>query len=139
MAFEVLEHTADIALHVTSMTLEELFADAGRGLASLIVENPEAIELRKAIVIELEAEDIEGLFVDWLRELIYRFETEHQLYREFSIDVGDGNRRLRAECRGEAVDWTRHQPDNEVKAVTYHQLRVSRTATGWDAHVIFDI
>src|SRR5438046_2192551 len=118
MTFEVFEHTADIGLHVTAATLEQLFADAGRAVATLIIENQETIELRQAITIEIEAEDVEGLFVDWLRELIYRFETDHLLCREFSIELTDGNRRLRAECRGEPIDWTRHEPDHEVKAVT---------------------
>jgi len=139
MTFEVFEHTADIGLHVTAATLEQLFVDAGRGVASLIIENPDTIELRQTVTIDLEAEHVEGLFVDWLRELIYRFETEHVLCRDFSIHVSDGNRRLRAECRGELVDWTRHEPDHELKAVTYHQLRVAQTATGWEANMIFDI
>ena len=140
MTFEVFEHTADIGLHVTAATLEQLFAEAGRGVASLIIENPETIELRQTVTISLEAEHVEGLFIDWLRELIYRFETDHLLCREFSIQLNHDHRRLRAECRGEPVDWTRHQPDNELKAVTYHQLRVARTESGgWEAHVILDI
>ena len=97
MTFEVFEHTADIGLHVTAATLAQLFADAGRGVASLIIENFETIELRQTVTIDLEAEHVEGLFVDWLRELIYSFETEHVLCRDFSIHVSDGNRRLRAE------------------------------------------
>lgn len=139
MVFEVVEHTADVGLRVTAESLEQLFAEAGRAVASLIIENPESIGLGRSVTIELEAEDVEGLFVDWLRELIYRFETEHLLLRDFSIHISDGNRRLRAECRGELADWSRHLPGNELKAVTYHQLRVAHTATGWQAEVIVDI
>ena len=92
-------------MHVTAATLAQLFADAGRGVASLIIENPDTIELRQTVTIDLEAEHVEGLFVDWLRELIYRFETDDLLCREFSIQLNDANRRLRAECRGERVVW----------------------------------
>ena len=133
------DHTADIGVRVTAATPEQLFAEAGRAIASLLIENPEAIELRQAVTIEQEAEDLEGLFVDWLRELIYRFETDHLLLREFVIQLGDDNRQLRAECRGEPADWTRHQPGHELKAVTYHGLQVAQTPTGWEATVIFDI
>ena len=139
MPFEMTEHTADVGLQVTAASLEQLFGDAARAVASLIIENPAAIELRQQVTIELEAENLEGLFVDWLRELIYRFETAHVLLREFSIHISRGNRRLRAECRGEPADWSRHLPDHEVKAVTYHQLRVAQTAAGWEADVIFDL
>ena len=142
MAFETFEHTADIGLRVTAPTLPQLFIEAGRAVASLIIENPEQIELRQVITIELEAEDVEGLFVDWLRELIFRFEAEHLLVWDFSIDIDmmiGGSARLRAGCRGELVEWSRHAPGHELKAVTYHQLRVARTPEGWEAEIIFDI
>ena len=135
---------------MTAPSVEQLFAEAGAAIASLLIDNPEAIEPRQTVTIDVEADDLEGLFVDWLRELIYRFETEHLLFRECSISFADDHRatfarqasaprRLRATCRGEPVDWTRHEPGSELKAVTYHQLRVARTATGWEASVIVDI
>jgi SHS2 domain-containing protein len=139
MPFEVFEHTADVGVHVSASTVDGLFAEAGRAIVALIVENPGAVELRQTVTIELEAEDIEGLFVDWLRELIFRFETGHLLLRAFAISISPDARRLRADCRGETADWSRHLPGNELKAVTYHQLRVARTPSGWEADVILDI
>jgi SHS2 domain-containing protein len=139
VGFELLEHTADVGLRVTAPSLEQLFADAGGAVGSLIIENPEAIETRQRVQITLEAENVEDLFIDWLRELIFTFETRRLLFREFSIEISDANRRLLAECRGEPADWSRHLPDNELKAATYHRLRVEQTPTGWEAEVIFDI
>lgn len=138
-SFEVIEHTADVGLRVEAAQLDELFATAAQGLFSLIVDNPQAIEPRETVRFELDAEDREGLFVDWLRELIYRFETEQWLFCKFQIELADGDRRMRADCRGERADWSRHQPDNELKAVTYHGLRVAPVPSGWEAEVIFDI
>ena len=138
-SFEVIEHTADVGLRVQAITLEGLFVAAARGAFSLVVENPDAIELRQTVRFELESENVEGLFVDWLRELIYRFETEHLLLSQFDVQLSDDHRQLQAECRGETADWTRHLPDNELKAVTYHHLRVEPTPNGWEAEVILDI
>lgn len=42
MPIEVSDHTADIGVRVTAATAEQLFAEAGRAIASLIVENPSA-------------------------------------------------------------------------------------------------
>lgn len=139
MTVRMFEHTADIGAHVEAPTLEELFAEAGRAVAQLLIENPDAIRLRERSIVELEAGDLESLFLDWMRELLYRFETSRLLFREFSIEVTADHRRLYAECRGETADWTRHEPAHEVKAVTYHKLRVARNDTGWEADVIFDI
>jgi SHS2 domain-containing protein len=137
--FEVFEHTADVGLRVESESLDGLFTEAARGAFALIVENPESIRPLHPVQIQLQAEDVEGLFVDWLRELIYRFETDHILFAEFNVHIADDRRALTAECRGEPADWSRHLPDNELKAVTYHGLRVEQTAGGWEAEVIFDI
>lgn len=138
-AFEVFEHTADVGLRVRAESFERLFVEAARGLFSLVVENPEAIQPLESVGIELEAEDFEGLFVDWLRELIFRFEVGHLLFCEFDVQLSADRRRLQAVCRGEPADWNRHLPDNELKAVTYHGLRVEQTERGWEAEVIFDI
>ena len=137
--FEVFEHTADVGLRIEATNLEELFVAAARGVFSLVVENHEAIEPRQTVRIELESEDLLGLFVDWLRELIYRFETEHLLLGEFRVQLSADRRKLSADCRGEPADWSRHLPDNELKAVTYHGLRLEQTPNGWEAEVIFDI
>jgi SHS2 domain-containing protein len=40
---------------------------------------------------------------------------------------------------GEPLDRERHQLEHEVKAITYHALRVDKTADGWLAEVIVDI
>jgi SHS2 domain-containing protein len=137
--FEAFEHTADIGLRVEAESLNALFAEAARGLYALMVDNPAAIEPRQSVTIELEAEDIAGLFVDWLRELVFRSETEHLLFAEFEVAIAPDRRRLRAVCRGEPADWDRHLPGMELKAVTYHRLRVGPTPSGWEAEVILDI
>jgi SHS2 domain-containing protein len=138
-AFEVIEHTADVGLRVAAESFEQLLTEAARGVFSLVVENPEAIRAVQAVTLTIESEDVESLFVDWLRELIYRFETEHLLLCEFRVHVSADRRKLTAECRGEKADWSRHLPDNELKAVTYHALRVEQKPNGWEAEVILDI
>ena len=137
--FEVIEHTADVGLRIWAADLELLFAEAARGLLSLVVENPPAVEPRQKMALDLEAEDLTGLFIDWLRELIYRFEVDHLLISTVVVSISADHRRLHADCAGEPADWSRHLCDNELKAVTYQQLRVEQTRGGWEAEVIFDI
>jgi len=40
---------------------------------------------------------------------------------------------------GDILDPTRHQIGTEIKAVTYHGLRVEQHADGWLAEVILDL
>ena len=51
---------------------------------------------------------------------------------------GDG-RSLKAVIHGEPIDPTRHVLDHEVKAVTYHGVRIVRDEEGYLAEVILDI
>jgi len=47
--------------------------------------------------------------------------------------------RLKALLRGETYDPARHRIKQEIKAVTYHQAAVEKTAAGWRARVVFDV
>jgi SHS2 domain-containing protein len=135
--FEVFEHTADIGLRIRASDRPSLFAEAGRGLFSLLVANPEAVRGVQEKTYEISGEQDEYLLFDWLNELLYTFETEHLLLSEFRVEPDVSG--LKATCRGEPVDHARHDLDHEVKAVTYHGLKVEQTAEGWAAEVILDI
>jgi SHS2 domain-containing protein len=88
--------------------------------------------------IEVTGSDREELLVNWLGELVFLLEARQFLPACFEIDAIDEHR-LTARVRGETFDPSRHFLEREVKAVTYHQLRVEAGATGWSARVFVDI
>jgi SHS2 domain-containing protein len=135
--FEVFDHTADLGLRVRSPDLNELFADAGRALLSVLVSNPESIEPRETVRFEVPGRELEYLFFDWLDELLLLFESKRFLAREFETVVNESG--LIASVRGETYDPERHPLAHEVKAVTYHGLMVEQAPDGWRAEVILDI
>src|SRR5262245_51034402 len=120
--FELFEHTADLGLRASGATLEELLAEAARGLLAMLVANPQAVRPVRTRTIEVAAEQPEYLLFDWLSELLYAFETDKLLLGEFELTLN--GEQLRATCRGEPMDPARHHMDHEVKAITYHRLRV---------------
>lgn len=135
--YETFAHTADLGLRVQAETLENLLAEAGRGLFGMMVTNLDAVKPVEEVTIELAGEDHDYLLFDWLNELLYRFDTEKLLLTEFDVSLQHNH--LTAHCRGETMDTSRHDMDHEVKAITYHGLFVERTADGWLAEVIVDI
>jgi SHS2 domain-containing protein len=138
--FELFEHTADLGLRASAATLEELLAEAARGLLAMLVANPESVRPLQEKTFVVEASEPEYLMFDWLNELLFLFESEKVLMSEFEIRVVEsGSLRLTAHCRGEPMDESRHQMDHEVKAITYHGLKVEQTADDWHAEVIVDI
>ncbi len=130
--YEVFEHTADLGLRVRANSLEGLLAEAGRGLFSLIVTNLEQVKSVQERLIRIEGGEPEYLLFDWLNELLYTFDVEGLLFCEFSLQLDATG--LTAMCRGEAMQLDRHGMDHEVKAITYHGLKVQQASSSCDGH-----
>lgn len=136
--FSTFEHTADLGLRVAATSLEELFAEAARGLMSMLVDRPEHVLPHESQAFEIVSSELDYLFFDWLSELLFAFESDGWLGAAFDVRI-DGNHLL-ATVRGEHLDRARHQPGHEVKAITYHGLQVREAPDGgWTAEVIVDI
>lgn len=135
--YETFEHTADIGLRARAPDLDGLFQDAAKALLEVIVANPEAIRPAAEIPVALEAARHDELLFDWLSELLYLIAARRWLPGQFEVRVAEN--RLAATVRGEPVDRTRHVVRQEVKAITYHGLKVQRNADGWVAEVIVDL
>src|SRR4051812_44873811 len=127
--YELFEHTADLGLRVQAATLEELLAEAARGLLDMLVANPQEVRPVQTKTISIDETEPEYLLFDWLSELLYAFESDRLLLSQFDLQLR--NHQLRATCRGEPMDVARHQMEHEVKAITYHALRVEQTTDGW--------
>ena len=135
--YETFDHTADLGLRIRAADLDTLFAEAAACLFSAIVEDPTSVRPLQRIDVRIDGADREYLLFDWLRELLYRFDSRHLLLSRFEARVGEAG--LEGSAWGEPFDPARHALAHEVKAITYHGLKVERTADGWLAEVIVDI
>src|SRR5262249_54827277 len=135
--YETFEHTADLGLRIRAADLNTLFAEAAHALFAAIVDDPATVQPLQCLEIRLSADDREYLLFDWLKELLYHFDAEHLLLGRFEVRVSDTS--LTGTAWGEPLDPARHVLSHEVKAITYHGLRVEPTADGWLAEVIVDI
>lgn len=134
--FEEIEHTADVGLRVRGKDLPALFVNAARGMWTLIVPDIDSAEPIVTRKIELEAMDLEVLLVDWLSELLYLHETEHEAYSQFAVHEISPTY-LRAEARGAPVKG--HTLRKHIKAVTFNDLAIEETAEGFGATIVFDV
>jgi len=138
--FETFEHTADVGLRVRADDLDALFADAARGLFTLIAGRIEDVSIVQETQFRLEADDLEALLHDWLAELLYASSARRLLLRDFETRVrGPNPWELTAVARGEPIDPARHALEVEIKAITWHGLKVVRESNGWLAEVVVDV
>ena len=135
--YETFDHTADLGLRIRAADLNTLFAEAAQALFSIIIEDLATVAPLRELKVTLAGADREYLLFDWLKELLYHFDAEHLLFSHFEVHVDEGG--LNGIARGEPLDRARHELAHEVKAITYHGLRVEPDADGWLAEVIVDI
>ncbi len=132
-----IEHTADIGLRCRAPSLSSLFECAARAMFELIVPL-DSVEPAESVPVAVKAASLEELFVTWLEELLYIWESKRILLSAFAISKISSDA-LEAEVKGESYDAGRHDLQSEIKAATYHGLQIERKGDGWEVQVIFDV
>jgi SHS2 domain-containing protein len=133
--YEILEHTADIGIRAHGDSLEECFEQAAEGLIAIIGIARHGRGER--VMIELSSHDLPGLLVDWLSEVLYLHDA-----RDAVVVAVEVHSVSAADLKG-AVTLAPRADDPiegiQVKAITYHQLKVEQTPAGFVAEVYFDV
>ncbi len=135
--YSLLDHTADCGVLVWGESLPGLFENGALALVDLLTD-PERLESSATQDILVEADDLDGLWVNWLREILYLFHGEQKFAAGVSIHSLTDTQ-LEARVRAAAYAPGLHEIRRELKAATYHQARVCRTGDGWRGTVIFDM
>ncbi|WP_181149253.1 archease [Salinibacter sp. 10B] len=136
-----IDHTGDIGIRVTAETLPQLFERAAVGMFHVLTDLS-AVRSSEETTLTVAGRDREALMVRWLSELNYRHTVEDRLYYDCtvqSIAEAEEGLTLTATVRGEPIDAQRHTVYTEIKAITFHGLRVEETEDGWRVQVIFDM
>ncbi|MDD5432818.1 MAG: archease [Candidatus Omnitrophica bacterium] len=135
--FELIEHTADVGIRVKAKDLVGLFSKSGLALFQISAEKLPAKDKEKhKIIVALKANNIEELFINWLNELLSLSAVECLIFEGFEISKVDENC---IEVVAIGVDIKNYKVNTEIKAATYHELKVEKTGSGWVAEVIFDV
>ena len=91
--YEIFEHTADVGIRIRADDVDELFADAARGLFSLLVTNPDFVQATEETTFRLRADNVEDLLHDWLSELVYAFYVRRLVLEDFHVQVRSARHR----------------------------------------------
>jgi len=138
--YEILSHTADIRVKIFGKKQEDLFTNAAICLFELLTDKK--AKAKKTRHIELSATRLEDLFVFWLNELISVFYSYKFLPVEYAISIDDlsGTKKLVARVAG--ADFNPYGNKSiklEIKAATYHNLKIDKAKKGFTAEIVFDV
>lgn len=128
---------ADLYVEGRGETLGEAFASVA--LAMFNTLSPlEGIKERETFTAEAEGHDMESLLFNIMDELLYINDTEGLMARSLEVEVDTEGFKAEATCRGERFDQGRHEPGIQVKAVTYHLMKIEELPEGWRVRMVFD-
>jgi len=130
--YERLEHTADILVRAYGRDRAEQFANAAYALTDSMMD---ASKVRPVALVRIEAgaDDLEGLLQSFLSEVLFVLDADGVALSEFDVRI-DGTS-LRCDARGEAFDRIGHEPRTEVKAISFHGMKLDEGSLT----VLFDV
>jgi len=136
VSYELRDHTADVAVSATGESLGEAFAAAAEGMAAAMADGWPADGERYGLSVTAESRD--ALLFDYLDELIYERDVRSVLPVDNAATVqrtADGWG-LDGSYRGVPLSAVTAR---DLKAVTYSEMAIEETATGWSTYVVFDV
>lgn len=135
--YELLEHTADLGIRVWGTDLKELFINSAFAMYDLIADI-DSVKQTISEEVEADAQDTDELLKNWLSELLYYFHVKDILFGGFSIkEISD--KKIQSSAKGEKIDTKRHNLKHDIKAVTFHSLKIEEKNKKFTTEIIFDV
>lgn len=139
--FRFLEHTSDIYAEAYGRDLEEALENIALAMFETMTDTSK-IRPKTSIPLTVGEPDLESLIYSWLEQLLLKFEIEGWLFSEFKVEkiIRDkAGLKLNAQARGEPFNPDVHPSKVEIKAVTYHLMKILQEGEKATIRVLFDI
>jgi len=138
--FELFEHKADVGVRGRGESLAQAFAECAKAMFSVMVEL-ESVKAKEEVEVKVEAQDKEQLLVNFLNELLYLRDVKEMLFKGFDLYIIEGgeNWQLGGKALGEKINKEKHSIKGDVKAASFHQLKVSKGKGGFVAQCVVDV
>ncbi len=144
--FKFLDHPADVYIKAYGASLPELYENAGLALFETMT-NTASVAPSKNFSVEADGFDLESLLYRWLEELLYIYYSYNVMCSQIVVKRMEITRQennvfkyvIKGICYGEEFNPEKHEGRVEVKAVTYHLMRIIKDDEGWKAYFVLDI
>ena len=133
MTYRFIDHTADIGIHVVSGDVQGLFEDAAQALVDIMGAGCKESSHKEEI--SVKGIDRIDVLVRWLQEILYLMEVRGWRLRDAHVEEL-GETEVKGVLQGACVQ----EPlTAEIKAVTYHNLKIVHTGDVFEVTIILDM
>jgi len=139
--YTFLEHMADAYIAAYGADLAEAFENAAVAMFDVMTD-VDKVDQEVEDYVEVSGEDEYSLLYNWLEALLVKAEIEGMFYSKFKImelERHNGGFRLKAKIWGEKFNPEKHVQKVGVKAVTYHQMEITKEKDNVIVKFILDI
>ncbi len=130
--YRPLDHTADIRLRIYGRTFRHLLQNAVYALTDTLT-SADRVRAERTKKVTVRGDDPPHLLILLLKEVLFLFETRRFLSRQLVIRRF-GDTILTGTLRGEILKD--HPMKTEIKAVTYHGLKLEKKKGRWVSEVV---
>jgi len=129
----------DAVIEANGRTLEEAFENAARGLNDTMIDI-KTVRPNKEIKITASGHDLHSLLFEWLDKVMLLLVADGIVTSEFSVNIKQkGGYSLEGVAKGERLDLDRHRYKVEIKAVTYHEMKVAQEKGNATVRFLLDL
>lgn len=133
--YSLIDHTADIRLHVEASTIQELFQMALEGMSQIIAPHTCRQKFPKHFPITITSSDTTTLLIDFLSEVLTQTTLTKTIFCSVTISQMTATS-ITGTIHGHVVAGI-HE---DIKAVTYHEADVKKNNNNnYETTIVFDI
>ena len=126
MPYSLLDHATDALVEVHADTMDGALEDAAYAAVDIMLDR-ERVDMVETRRISVESDTTHDMLYGWLEEIIYQTVTEGFAVRRVGASYVHmaGRHTVSASLEGEPLDVRRHRFRVEIKAPTYHEMRIT--------------
>jgi len=138
--YNVIDHASDVGIEVKADSLEDLFADAVKGLLFLITDKkPDELNILKGKInkrkIHLQFDTLDNALIELLNRIILLTYSKGLLFIDPVVKI----KKNRLVMKSNVVKDAFSLMEREIKAATYHDYSIKNEDGLYYTSVIFDI
>ena len=138
MKYKYFPHTADAMFESYGKTIEETFCNSAEAMFNILVDINK-VKQDKNIEFSVKANSYEKLLYDFLTELLFYLDTEFLLFSKFEINIKKQKNDYVLNCIAVGDIALNYETKGDIKSITYNEMNISETKTGFVIRVVVDI
>ncbi|MEO0279139.1 MAG: archease [candidate division WOR-3 bacterium] len=139
MGYRLINPKADIGIEVWGNSVKELFEESVRALIDLYSINKKSVAETKEITVSVEGIDLEDLLVSVLNQVIFLVDAKKFIPIDVKVEKLNDTKvtmTLKGEDYKEDKDYG---IEREIKAATFHNLKIEKEGNLVKTRIIFDV